>query len=311
MDDRRHHLGRRDEGASGGPSSRAAARRATGRARRGGHKLRCRGARDDPLGDLAAGTSGSASSTTAARPRRRASAPARPCRHCRAGWRRHARRRRPALRSSIASASPSISSSLPGKRRRSSASGGRQRRSRSTAITSAPARAARGSGRRGRGRPHRRARPPSGPGMRAIRSSNCSSSRKFWPSAFDALRPWRAMTSRSGGSVAHRASARARRCAFAAMRIAAIIARGSARSVAGNVERGAMVGRGAHDRQAERDVDAFVEMQRLERDQRLVVIHAQRRVVVARGAARMEHGVGGVRAGDRRAFGLRAARSPA
>ena len=35
----------------------------------------------------------------------------------------------------------------------------------------------------------------------------------------------------------------------------------------------AVVGRGAHERQAERDVDAAVEGQRLERDQRLVVVH--------------------------------------
>ena len=40
-----------------------------------------------------------------------------------------------------------------------------------------------------------------------------------------------------------------------------------------------MIGRGAHERQAERDVDGVVEGKRLDRDQRLVVIHAQRRVV--------------------------------
>src|SRR3546814_4704265 len=59
----------------------------------------------------------------------------------------------------------------------------------------------------------------------------------------------------------------------------------------------AMVGRGAHDRQAQRDVDAVVEVQRLDRDQRLVVIHAQRRVI---GLARagVEHAVGGQRTHD-------------
>ena len=78
---------------------------------------------DDPLGDLAAGTSGSATSTRAARPRRRASGPAGRCRHCRAGWRRYG----PgpiSLGSSIASASPSITRSRPSAASASSASGG-------------------------------------------------------------------------------------------------------------------------------------------------------------------------------------------
>ena len=63
---------------------------------------------------------------------------------------------------------------------------------------------------------------------------------------------------------------------------------------AGDVEGGAVIGRGAHERQAERDVDGVVEGQRLDRDQRLVVIHAERGVV---GLARrlVEHGVGGQR----------------
>jgi hypothetical protein len=47
-----------------------------------------------------------------------------------------------------------------------------------------------------------------------------------------------------------------------------------------------VVGRGADDRQAERHVDALVEMERLERHQRLVVIEAERGVVAARGRAR-------------------------
>ena len=86
----------------------------------------------------------------------------------------------------------------------SSASAGRQRRSRSTATTSAPAREQRaGQAARARARPRRRARPRASPGTRAIRSSNCSSSRKFWPSALDALSPCRAITSRSGGRSRH------------------------------------------------------------------------------------------------------------
>ena len=55
---------------------------------------------------------------------------------------------------------------------------------------------------------------------------------------------------------------------------------------AGDVEGGAVIGRGAHDRQAQRDVDALVEMERLQRDQRLIVIHAERGVVVAPRGAR-------------------------
>ena len=60
---------------------------------------------------------------------------------------------------------------------------------------------------------------------------------------------------------------------------------------AGDIEGGAVIGRGADERQAERDVDAIVEGERLDRDQRLIVIHADRAVVsLARGF--VEHGVG-------------------
>ena len=80
------------------------------------------------------------------------------------------------------------------------------------------------------------------------------------------------------------------------MRIAAIVAPALARAGAGDGESGAVVGRGADDRQAERDVDAAVEIERLQRDQRLVVVHAQRHVV-AGARVRGEQRVGGVRAG--------------
>ena len=43
-------------------------------------------------------------------------------------------------------------------------------------------------------------------------------------------------------------------------------------------------------------------MQRLDGDQRLVVVHAQRRVIIGAHPG-MEHGVGGVGAGDPPAFG--------
>ncbi len=69
----------------------------------------------------------------------------------------------------------------------------------------------------------------------------------------------------------------------AAIRLAGIGAAG-----AGDVEGGAVVGRGAHERQAERDVDRMIEGERLDRDQRLVVIHRERRVV-GRARGRVEH----------------------
>src|SRR3546814_2194215 len=66
-----------------------------------------------------------------------------------------------------------------------------------------------------------------------------------------------------------------------------------------------MVGRGADERQAEGNVATLVEIQRLDRDQRLVVIHADRGVVA--GARRgMEHGIWRQRAGHIEAFGAQA-----
>ena len=58
-----------------------------------------------------------------------------------------------------------------------------------------------------------------------------------------------------------------------------------------------MVRRGAHERQADGHVDRPVEIQRLDRDQRLIVIHADGGVV---GGTRLgvEHRVAGHRAGD-------------
>ena len=51
-----------------------------------------------------------------------------------------------------------------------------------------------------------------------------------------------------------------------------------------------MIGRGADERQSQRDVDGVVEGQRLDRDQRLIVIHADRAIIgLARGV--VEHGV--------------------
>ena len=101
------------------------------------------------------------------------------------------------------------------------------------------------------------------------------------------------MTSRSGGRSSIWAIMFAATSAgvAAASRAASLSAAnrldGSARARAGDIEGGAVIGRGAHERQAERDVDAVVEGERLDRDQRLIVIHAERHVV---GRARAPHG---------------------
>ena len=77
---------------------------------------------------------------------------------------------------------------------------------------------------------------------------------------------------------------------------------------AGEIERGAVIDRGAHDRQPERHVDARAEARVLEHGQALVVVHREHRIgfaqalgiekrvggqrpddVVARGAQRVEH----------------------
>ena len=181
-------------------------------------------------------------------------------------------------------------------------------------------RAARGSARRARGRSRPRSTPSSGPAARAMRPVRLRSSRKFWPSDFLAARPCRRITSRSGG----RSSTALMRSAAAAVRLPASAAGGKPRrklergdqarriglAGAGDVEGGAVVGRGAHERQAERDVDRVVERQRLDRDQRLVVIHAERGVV---GLARRPRGTWSRPAAGRahRCRRRSAARSPA
>ena len=66
----------------------------------------------------------------------------------------------------------------------------------------------------------------------------------------------------------------------AARRSAAIRLSGRATPLSRDVVAGAVIGRGPDDGQAERHVDPAEEVERLDRDQRLVVIHAERRVVV-------------------------------
>src|SRR3546814_3745699 len=68
-------------------------------------------------------------------------------------------------------------------------------------------------------------------------------------------------------------------------------------SLSSNVKGSAVVGRGADDGETKRHINALIKMQRLERDQRLVVIHAERDVI-STPYALMEHGIGGKRAGD-------------
>src|SRR3546814_5031104 len=70
-----------------------------------------------------------------------------------------------------------------------------------------------------------------------------------------------------------------------------------AASSSGDIEGGAMIGRGADDRQPERQIDPVVEMQRLEGRQRLIVIAAEQRVISVANAG-CEPCVGGERTID-------------
>ena len=158
--------------------------------------------------------------------------------------------------------------------------------------------------------------PSSGPAARAMRAVRLRSSRKFWPSDFLARRSCRRITSRSGGrsSIALMRGARRLRC-VARREPRGELERGDqARRIgaagAGDVEGGAVIGRGAHERKPERDVDGVVEGERLDRDQRLVVIHRERDVV-ARARRLVEHAVGRQRPARVDAFGDRGAAPPA
>ena len=121
------------------------------------------------------------------------------------------------------------------------------------------------------------------PAARAMRRVRLRSSRKCWPKRLRASSPCggdglaQRRQGRRAPSIRQR-SAR-RRAMSSAMRERGDQARRIGAAGAGDVERGAVVGRGAHEGQAERDVDAAGEVDRLDRDQRLVVIHAERRVI--------------------------------
>ena len=83
----------------------------------------------------------------------------------------------------------------------------------------------------------------------------------------------------------------------AASLTAAIMLPGIGHALAGDIERGAVIDRGADDRQPDRDVDRGAKRQQLHRDQTLIVIARDHAVeFAARGAH--EHGVAGDRAAD-------------
>ena len=175
----------------------------------------------------------------------------------------------------------------------------RQRASRSTAMTRCGAfeeqRARRA--RPGPGPTSTTVRPASGPAARAMRRVRLRSRMKFCPRLFLAREPeladhlaqaaaarrdWR-RTRRRASPGAHAEAAAARAAAMAAASFRALDeARRRGAALGRNVEGRAVVGRGAHERQPQGDVDAFVEGDRLQRDQRLVVIHGDHRVVGAR-----------------------------
>jgi hypothetical protein len=105
--------------------------------------------------------------------------------------------------------------------------------------------------------------------MAAIRASSCSSNRKFWPNALDAARPCVRTVSRSGGSVsAHCVGLGGAGLVVAGAAIGGAGSHADGRdhragfgqATAGNVERRAMIGRGAHDRQAQRRVHAIIKI---------------------------------------------------
>src|SRR5450631_609109 len=131
----------------------------------------------------------------------------------------------------------------------------------------------------------------SGAAARAIFAVRLRSSRKFWPSDLRAERPCSRITSRSGGrsSIAliplfYRHTRGEPQGRNQACRVGAAGAR--------DVEGRAVIWRGANERQTQRDVHGLVERQRLDRDEGLVVIHADRTVIGLAGRL-VKQGVGG------------------
>src|SRR6056297_29016 len=135
----------------------------------------------------------------------------------------------------------------------------------------------------------------SAPAERAMRLVRLRSKRKFCPSAFFGARSKRWTTSRRGG-----------RSSIAAMALSGL-AGGEARAeaqgrdqavgprhaLAGNIEGRAMIRRDAQEGKAERDVHRLVEGDGLDRDQCLVVIHAQGGIETGAGAG-MKQRIAGI-----------------
>src|SRR5581483_8060855 len=97
----------------------------------------------------------------------------------------------------------------------------------------------------------------SGAAVRAMRRVRLISKRKFWPSDLRAPSSKRRMTSRSGGSSGGDSVGTALD-KFAGKRERGDKARRIGDALAGDVERRAVIGGGANERQAERDIDAAI-----------------------------------------------------
>src|SRR5712691_1638243 len=134
----------------------------------------------------------------------------------------------------------------------------------------------------------------SGPAARAMRPVRFKSRMKFCPRLFRAAMPCRAMISRSGGNPAESTDATDPEFASSGAEHAIAPCRhlggepqrgdqavGPRDAASSDVKGGAVIGRGADERKPERHIDRAVEIDRLHRDQRLVVIHAQCGVIAA------------------------------
>src|SRR5690606_33133512 len=141
--------------------------------------------------------------------------------------------------------------------------------------------------------------PSSLPPERAMRPVRLRSRRKFCPSDLSALRPYWAITWRSGGRRAPSVMGVQPACPRHLPRHAE--RRDQARRIgdalSGDIIGGAVIGRGADEIKAERDIDAAVKINGFQRDQRLIMIHAEDGVIL-RPRRRMKQAVCGEGAGD-------------
>ncbi len=298
LHDRRGDLGRRHEGRGRDVEQAAHRRRHAGPAPRAGRSPWCAAGR--PAGRRP--PSGTSAPCRRRRPPAAASAPAGPSRRCRAGWRRSGAARGPSSARTARRASAWTTCSRPAAARTSSSRAATALASTSMATTwLAPSRS------------RARVRPPgpgptsitvpsaSGAAARAMRRVRLRSSRKCWPRRLRASRPWAAMVSRSGGSPAS-ASISARRSGCDAggpcrrpSRSAAIRLAGSARPVPAMSSAVPWSGEVRTKGRPRVTLTPPAKVHGLDRDQRLVVIHAERRVI-GRAGGGMEQRVGRRRA---------------